>query len=168
MSVKFEIRMTTQTMYSFMLHHNYTHLPGIVGVLCGAVIFLMGIRQAEGGNTASGVLLSALAVFMIVYPPVMLWIRARRQVEASPVFKEPLCYELTDSGVKVTQYGSENESSWSEFQRAVSTNQALVLYMDKTRAVIFPRAQIGEQWAAVAEMISTHMPPDKVRIRQVN
>ena len=98
----------------------------------------------------------------------MLRIRAKRRVENTPVFKKPLCYELTDSGVKVIQEDRENENPWQDFQRAVSTGQALVLYMDKSRAVIFPRNQIGEKWAAAAEMISTHMPPDKVRIRQVN
>ena len=147
MSVRFEIRMTPQAMYSFMLHHNYTQLSGILEVVFGTVILATGLKQAESGKTAGAVLL-----FFI----------------AAPVFKKPLCYELTDSGVKVIQEDRENENPWQDFQRAVSTGQALVLYMDKSRAVIFPRNQIGEKWAAAAEMISTHMPPDKVRIRQVN
>lgn len=168
MSVRFEIRMTPQTMYSFMLHHNYTHLTGILGAVLGAVTLAMGLKQAEDGAALQAVLLFTITVFILAYPPVMLWMRARRQVENTPIFKKALCYELSDSGVKVIQEDRENENPWEDFQRAVSTGQALVLYMDKSRAVIFPRAQIGEQWAAVAEMISTHMPPDKVRIRQVN
>ena len=168
MSVRFEIRMTPRTMYSFMLHHNYTQLPGILSVVFGTVILAMGLKQAESGKAASAVLLFFITVFVLAYPPVMLWIRAKRQVENTPIFKQALCYELSDSGVKVIQEDRVNENPWQDFQRAVSTEQALVLYMDKSRAVIFPRAQIGERWAAVAEMISTHMPPDKVRIRQVN
>lgn len=168
MSVRFEIRMTPQAMYSFMLHHNYTQLSGILEVVFGTVILATGLKQAESGKTAGAVLLFFIAALIFAYPPVMLRIRAKRRVENTPVFKKPLCYELSDNGVKVIQEDRENENPWQDFQRAVSTGQALVLYMDKSRAVIFPRNQIGEKWAAAAEMISTHMPPDKVRIRQVN
>ena len=168
MSVSFDIKMTPKAMYSFMVHHTYTHLPGILGVIFGIMILATGAGQMRAGNSSSGVLMFLLTVFVLAYPPVMLWIRAKRQVEAIPAFKEKMRYELTESGVKVIQGENENETPWSDFCRAISAGQALVLYMDKTRAIIFPRAQIGECWAAATEIISTHMPPDKVQIRQVN
>ena len=41
MSVKFNVQMTDEYMYDFMLYHNYTHASGlmtaIAGVLCLAV-----------------------------------------------------------------------------------------------------------------------------------
>ena len=46
MSVRFEIRMTPQAMYSFMLHHNYTQLSGILEVVFGTVILATGLKQA--------------------------------------------------------------------------------------------------------------------------
>ena len=51
MSVRFEIRMTPQAMYSFMLHHNYTQLSGILEVVFGTVILATGLKQAESGKT---------------------------------------------------------------------------------------------------------------------
>lgn len=168
MSVDLEVQMTPRTMYSFMIHHNYTQLSGILSVIMGIVAFIIGVQQIGRGNVASAIVLIVFGVAVVVYSPIMLWTRAKRQVEASPVFLEPLVYKLTEDGVKVIQGGKENESPWSDFQKAISTNWALVLYMDKTRAIIFPREQIGERWAAAVEMISTHMPPDKVKIRQVN
>lgn len=168
MSVSFKVKMTPQAMYSFMLHHHYTHLPGILGVIFGAVIFSVGLGQIETGSLSGGGFMFLLTVLVMAYPPAMLWIRAKRQVEAVPSFRHMMYYELTDSGVRVIQGENENENPWSDFKNAVSTGQALVLYMEKTKAVIFPRTQIGERWAAVTEMVSTHMPPDKVHIRQVN
>lgn len=129
---------------------------------------MLGVRRAEEGSIAGAVLLFLLAAVILVYPPAVLRIRVKRQAEISEAFREPFSYELADYGVTEVCGKKVKKYSWSDFRRAVSTNQALVLYLDTSRAVIFPRAQIGEKWAAAVEMISTHMPPDKVRIRQVN
>lgn len=168
MSVRFEVKMTPQTIYSFMLYHHYTHLPGILGVIFGAVGFVIGVKQIEAGGRAIGFLMFLMLLLLWAYPPVMFWLRAKRQVEAVPSFKAKMYYELTDSGVKVTRGEDENENPWSDFKSAISTGQALVLYLGRTNAIIFPRAQLGEQWGVVTEVISTHMSPDKVHIRQVN
>ena len=168
MPVRFEINMTAKAMYSFMLQHNYTHLTGIMSVVFGAVALLMGIRQAEGGILQSAVIFFLLFLLLVFYPPVMLWMRAKRRIQAGSVFKKPLYYELSDKGVKVIQGKREEINAWGDFQRAVSVGSALVLYMDNRRAVIFPKEQLGEQFSAVVRMISTHMPPGKVRIRQVH
>ena len=50
MSVKFNVQMTDQYMYDFMLYHNYTHASGlmtaIAGVLCLAV-FVQKLMDGE-------------------------------------------------------------------------------------------------------------------------
>ena len=49
--------------------------------------------------------------------------------------------------------------------KAVSTQQSLIVYTSKVNASIFPKKDLGQRTAAVIEMISTHMPPAKVKIR---
>ena len=49
--------------------------------------------------------------------------------------------------------------------KAVSTGRSIILYTSRVNATIFPKRQLGDQKMAVVEMISTHMPPAKVKIR---
>ena len=49
--------------------------------------------------------------------------------------------------------------------KAVSTVNSIIVYTTKTNACIFPKKDLGEQKDKVIEMISTHMPPKKVKIR---
>ena len=49
--------------------------------------------------------------------------------------------------------------------KATSTGKSIILYTSPVNASIFPRADLKEKEVAVIEMISTHMPPKKVKIR---
>ena len=40
-----------------------------------------------------------------------------------------------------------------------------ILYTSRVNASIFPKKDLGEKSSAVIQMISTHMPPRKVKIR---
>ena len=54
-----------------------------------------------------------------------------------------------------------------DFSKAVSTNRAVILYVTRMRALIFPRESMEEQYEAAVKMISTHMPPKNVKIRHI-
>ncbi|MBQ6093857.1 MAG: YcxB family protein, partial [Lachnospiraceae bacterium] len=62
--------------------------------------------------------------------------------------------------------GEVSESqSWEGMVKAVSTPRSIILYTSGRNASIFPKAQLGDQKDALIEVISTHMPPQKVKIR---
>lgn len=168
MSVRFKVNMTPKVMYGFMIHHNYTHFMGIFGVAFSVVSIALGINQMNKAGLGSALIFFVIAAVLLVYAPLLLWVQAKRQVKSAAVFQKPLTYEMTETGVKVSQAGSEEETPWSVFTKATSTTQSLILYMDKTRAIIFPKDQMDGQCVAAVEMISTHMPPDRVKIRMVN
>ena len=56
--------------------------------------------------------------------------------------------------------------AWEDMQKAVSTSRSIILYTSPVNATIFPKRELGDLKAAVIEVISTHMPPAKVKIRQ--
>lgn len=49
--------------------------------------------------------------------------------------------------------------------KAVSTGRSIIVYTAKNNATIFPKSQMQDKTTDVIEMISTHMPPTKVKIR---
>ena len=74
---------------------------------------------------------------------------------------------MTEEGITISQEDQQTEVKWEEFQKAVSTNRTLILYITRVRALVFPKEALGEQYTAAVQMISTHMAPAKVKIRQV-
>lgn len=83
----------------------------------------------------------------------------------NPTFKETLHYKLDDEGLTITQGEAEAKQKWEDMHKAVSTGKSIILYTSRVNATIFPKRQLGDQKMAVIEMISTHMPPAKVKIR---
>lgn len=168
MEVKFEVKMTKKAMYDFMLYTTYTSLSGIAGVICGGLLLLVGVRYWMQGAASNGAVFLAIGVFFLIGNPLQLRARAAEQVAKTPMFKKPICYELTEEGVRISQDDQSIVNEWKDFQKAVSTNQSVILYVTKIRALIFPREALGEQYGAAVKMISTHMPPKKVKIRHVS
>ena len=81
------------------------------------------------------------------------------------MFQEPLHYLLDEEGLTVSQGEEEGNMAWTDMYKAVSTNKSIILYTSPVNATIFPKRDLGDKKMAVIEMISTHMPPAKVKIR---
>lgn len=168
MSVKFEVKMTKKAMYNFMIHTSYTSFSGIAGVVFGLVMLFFGIQNMTKGDTSTAATFFLFAAVFLVGNPLNMKLRSSEQVAKSPMFQKPITYELTEEGVRISQEDQSTLNEWKDFQKAVSTSTSIILYVTKVRALIFPREALGEQYPAVVKMISTHMPPAKVKIRHVS
>jgi len=158
METEFDVKITPGVLYDYMLYHTYTSAAGLLGSVVGAllvVVFFMGY----------GALFLIAGIVILAYLPWTLFIKSRRQYLANPAFKEPLHYTMTQEGVAVSQKGEVQSQKWEDMYKAVSTSRSLILYTSPVNASIFPKKDLGEKDAGVMEMISTHMPPKKVKIR---
>ncbi len=158
MELEFDVRITPGVLYDYMLFHTYTSASGLIGSVVGALLvvtFFMGY----------GVLFLIAGAVILAYLPWTLFIRSRQQYLSNPAFKNPLHYQMNEEGVSVSQNGEVQSQKWESMYRAVSTPRSLILYTSPVNASIFPKKDLGEKAAGVTRMISTHMPPKKVRIR---
>ena len=73
---------------------------------------------------------------------------------------------MDDEGVTVTSGDESLSVPWSDMYRARSTNQSILLYTGPKSAWVFPKKDLKEQRYDVIEIISTHLDPAKVKIRQ--
>lgn len=167
MSVKFEVKMTDKIMYDFLLYHTYTHMSGLLGAMIGVLALGMGINYMLSGDSMAAMPAFILAALFLVVTPVSLKGKAKTQVQRTKMFQKPLEYELSEEGVTVRQGELEVTNKWEDFSKAVSMNRAVILYVTRMRALIFPRESMEEQYEAAVKMISTHMPPKNVKIRHI-
>ena len=158
MDLEFDVKVTPGVLYDYMLFHTYTSASGLIGSAVGAlmvVTFFMGY----------GVLFLIGGAVILAYLPWTLFIKSRQQHLSNPAFKNPLHYQMDEKGVTVAQNGERQSQSWENMYKAVSTPRSLILYTSPVNASIFPKKDLGEKALSVTQMISTHMPPKKVKIR---
>lgn len=158
MEVEFDVKVTPGVLYDYMLFHTYTSASGLIGSAVGAlmvVAFFMGY----------GVLFLIGGTVILAYLPWTLFIKSRQQYLSNPAFKDPLHYRMNDEGMWVSQNGETQSRKWENMFKAVSTPRSLILYTSPVNASIFPKKDLGEKAVSVAQMISTHMSPKKVKIR---
>lgn len=167
MSIKMKVKMTDQVMYDFLLYHNYTHINGLLSTMLGIVCLGIAINSGLKGDSSGAIMLGAVAFVLVLMEPINLKNTAKRQVKNTEMFEKPLMYELSDEGLSVKQNGKKELNKWENFAKVVSTNKSLIVYVTRVRAIILPKEAMGDDYMAVVEMISTHMPAKKVKIRHV-
>lgn len=156
--VELDVKIEAGDLYDYMLMHTYNSAAGIMGTAFGAVLILLAVGTQRWAFIALGAV-------VILYLPWTLFVRSRRQVLSNPSFQKPLHYVLDEEGLTISQGEDSVQYPWEEMHKAVSTGRSIILYTSRVNATLFPRCQMEDKKTDVIEMISTHMPPNKVKIR---
>lgn len=156
--IELDVKIEAGDLYDYMLRHSYNSAAGILGSCFGALFVVFAVVTKQW-------LYLVFGVIVLLYLPWTLFLRSRQQVVNNPSFRHPLHYVLDEQGVTISQGEDSVQYLWEELYRAVSTGRSIILYTSRINATIFPKRQIGDEITSVIKMISTHMPPAKVKIR---
>ncbi len=157
--VELDVKIEAGDLYDYMLRHAYNSASGLLGSGFGAVMVVYGTYTRQWIFLIFGIVL-------LLYLPWTYFIKSRQQALNNPAFKQPLHYVLDENGLTVSQGEESGTIEWENMVKAVSTSRSIILYTSRINATIFPKRQLGDKKAAVIEVISTHMPPDKVKIKE--
>ena len=150
--------MVAGILYDYLLHHTYSSFAVLLVTAAGSLLLVIFYSDRK-------IIYLIAGIIALVYQPWTLFLRSRQQMLKNPSFKQPLHYKLTEEGIEVSQGDAVDCQKWEDMHKAVSTGRSIVVYTSRINACIFPKKDIGEHKYKVIEMISTHMPPGKVKIR---
>lgn len=156
--LEYDVKITDKELYDYMMVHSYNSASGILGSCLGGLMVVVALMNGQWIYLICGVVL-------LLYLPFNLKIKSKQQVLNNPAFKESLHYVLDEEGITISQGEQSQSQKWSDMYKAISTSKSIIVYTSKVSATIFPRKQLGEDVVKVIEMICTHMPPKKVKIR---
>lgn len=160
MELEFDVKMSTSALYDYNMHHTYTSVSGVLATMVG-ILLLVGYA-----NDTKFLALLVAGVVILLYSPVTLYTRSKKQILLNTAFKNPLHYKMDETGVTVSNGEDELTVEWKDMYKAYSTNQSIILATGKNNAWIFPKHDLGEKRYDVIGMISKHMPPESIRIKQ--
>lgn len=158
MEIEFDVKMEANILYDYMMHHTFSSFIGVMGAVVGALLLIVFFADGQ-------VLFLIAGLIVLAYQPWTLFLRSRQQMLKNPAFKKPLHYKLTEEGIEVSQDDALDSQKWEDMYKAVSTGSSIIVYTSRINACIFPKKAMGENKYKVIEMISTHMPAKKVKIR---
>ena len=156
--LELDVKIEAGDLYDYMLRHSYNSASGIIGSCFGALLIVFALGTGQW-------LYCVFGLIILLYLPSTLFMRSRKQVLTNASFQQPLHYILDEEGLTISQGEDSVKFLWEEMHKAVSTGRSIILYTSPVNATIFPKKQLEDKKAAVIEMISTHMPPAKVKIR---
>lgn len=154
-----DVHINTSALYDYFLRHVYTTFSGMLGTVIG--ILMLTFYFVKGVS----IIYLICGIIIILYLPWSLYLTARRQA-LQETFKNPLHYAFYENGVEVSQGEVRQRQSWEDMLKAVSTSKSIILYTGKNSASIFPRKDLGDNAMGLIRIISTHMDPKKVKIKE--
>jgi hypothetical protein len=164
MKTEFEIKMTTGTMYGFLMYHAYHSFSGIFSIVAGLALLVYYVATMGDGGTNHWVYL-LFGVLFLAYQPWTLYTLAVRQVKLNPVNKEPLHYELSDEGIAVTQKEAASQVEWSAVKKVRETSKCILVYTGTKNACIWIKSQMGGQEAAAREILKKKVPEKLLKLK---
>ncbi len=154
--VTVSVQMKVSYMYSFLFQHLHRSFRGIFGV-CISVAALVAFAMSFDGtqDTTRQVILLIIGLLFTVVNPIILLIKAAQQVKLSPIYKQPLVYTFSESGMKVAQGESEQFVTWKQVLEIRKTPSILVIYTSRNAGSILSLRELGDKRKEVEEIIAT-------------
>ena len=83
------------------------------------------------------------------------------------VFKHPLTYELTESGIMVSSPASEEpaELPWEYIYKISTWKEYLLIYSNRVNAYIIPKEDIKDVYSPTIDYIKKHVEDYKLQIK---
>jgi hypothetical protein len=70
-----------------------------------------------------------------------------------------------DEGIQVTQGEASALLQWEQIYKMVATKSNVLVYSNRTNAYVIPREQLGEKYAALAELAQAKLPKYRVKMK---
>jgi len=157
MEVEFDVKLNRSAIQDYMLHN------GRIGTI-RIVLTVLGTLLIVGFFLTARISMVYFGLVAILYLPVFTWFRARR-LSKMDRFLSSNFFLLNDSGITKVSGSETKRVEWENVAQAISTRKCIIVFTDEQKACVFPRVDMGDKTEAVIKIISTHLEPEKNKIR---
>jgi len=168
MPLEFDVKLEAKDMFRFNMYQTYTSFSGWFSIIFSIALFgLAGYAAYNYGEEAlpNILLYIGAGVFMLVYMPFTLWLRAGRSIKASPVLSDSFHYHVDEDGFTVTQGEASGVLAWKQIYKMVATKKLVLVYSNRLNAYVIPRKQLAEHYVPLAKLATEKLPKFRVRMK---
>lgn len=167
MSIKFDIKLNSEDMYRFNMYHAYTSVQGWLSLIMGILVIVIIAISEDLHDFSLSAPYFLVALIFLLYVPLTLRIRSKRQIRMSSVLKDTLHFEMRDEGIAVSTEQEEEEAvlPWESIYKAVTTKHNLLIYSNRVNAYIIPKAQVSDKLPQIYEALRKHCDDYRLHIK---
>ena len=164
--IEIDIKMTFDDMYRFNLYHVYHNSQGILSIVLAVMLVLISILTWGESNMAYNVLYLLAAVMLIIYVPLNLRSRVKKQMNSTDAYQKPIHYTFDESGITTSFADQSVTMPWKQLYKIVSTKRMVLLYGGRIRANVIPRDQLGDAYDALYELARSQMDSYRFKMKK--
>ena len=138
--IELDIKMTFEDMYRFNLYHVYHNSQGILSIVLAVMLAAISILTWGDSNVVYNVLYLLAAVLIVVYVPVNLRSKVKKQMANTEVYQQPIHYVFDERGITTSFADQSVTMPWKQLYKIVSTKRMVLLYGGRIRANVIPRS----------------------------
>lgn len=164
---KITVRMTDTYLFDFTLYHTYSKLAGFLTNILGAAIAFMGIIMLVMGKIKPVQIIFYLVaeVVFIVYTPLLLKYRSKKQVKGIERYHVPNEMTFNDEGIQVEFADKKETYEWEQIQKVVTTPKTIAFYYETEKALIVPKPDFGDKFVPILTLATKKLGPARVHLR---
>ncbi len=165
-NIKFSTQIKEEDLYKYNLHHAYTSNQGILSIILFVLLIAVWIMRFPQLSLIYRVMYPAVAIVFLVYIPMSLKLRVKNQMQQD-VFRFPLTYEFTETGVVISSPTTEEpaELPWEYVYKISNWKGYLLIYSNRVNAYIIPMNDISEDYIYIKEFILKHVEDYKLQLK---
>ena len=138
---KITVRMTDTYLFDFTLYHTYSKLAGfLTNILVAAIVF-------------------------IVYTPLLLKYRSKKQVKRIERYHVPNEMTFNDEGIQVEFADKKETYEWEQIQKVVTTPKTIGFYYETEKALIVQKPDFGDKFVPILTLATKKLGPARVHLR---
>lgn len=167
MTVKFNVKLSSEDMYRFNMYHAYTSMQGILSLVMGIFVIVVIALSENLHDIRHALPYLLIALIFLLYVPLTLRIRSKRQIHMSDALKDVLHFEMREDGIAVTTDHETEEAvlPWDMIYKAVTTKHNLLIYSNRVNAYIIPKAQVTKKLPQIYAMLRQHCKDYRLHIK---
>lgn len=167
MKIEFEVKLTTDDLYRFLMSHIYSGFQGWLSIFLGLAVIALSVWRFQELTLANAILYFAVGVIFIVYTPLSLRMRAKKQILLNPAMKETLRYVVDEEGVQTILGEEQTKMPWENVYKVVGNKHQILIYTTRINAAILPRIAIGPQCPQLEALLREKVEPYKLKLKKV-
>lgn len=165
MSVEFDIKLTLKDVYRFNMYQAYSGAQGWIAAIVAILLFVKAVNSYGTVSMTMTLLYAALGVVFLLYIPVGLYLRSKKRLESTEALRNSLHYAVSDAGIAVAQGEASGELKWDQIYKMIATKSNVLIYSNRINAYVIPREQLGDKYAALADVANKNLAKHRVKMR---
>lgn len=162
MKPSFEVKMTPEALFEFLMFHTYHGVKGILYLVVGVGCWLGAIASFAMGKVSLGLGLAFIFATCLFVIPLILKFSASSQVKNSKIYNTPIRYTLEKDGLRVERAGNKKVTPWKDMYRVMITPNLVAIYQTPYAAFIFPKSDVGPQMDPLKKTLRTLFPEELI------